>query len=199
MKRLIPFLCLFLLIATARAEDVNTPPPEEKPAAQTAADPDPLETAEPAPEESSPEEVISTEMPSADSLDIVPREVVVSQDGGTHRDQLESTVFRREEPIVYSTAGRRDPFRALIVDEKKEGEVVTDLLRLDGAQLTGVVWADGQYLAMLKDKEARNFFLREGDEIYQGRVTMVTQSQATFEISEFGEYDQITLKVRRLP
>jgi len=138
---------------------------------------------------------ISTEMQGLDTLDVLPNEMVTSFDGGTRRISLQSTVFRREEPVQYTSRGRRDPFRALIRDEKKEGEVETDLLRAESAVLTGVVWAEGSYLAMIKDKDGKSFFLHEGDPVYQGRVLSVTQTKVTLEVSEFGDYQVITLKM----
>ncbi len=81
-------------------------------------------------------------------------------------------------------------------DEKKEGEIKTDLLKLEEAILTGVVWSDGKYLAMVRDKDGKSFFLREGDSVYSGKVLYVGQTEAVFEISEFGDYARITLKVQ---
>jgi hypothetical protein len=133
---------------------------------------------------------------SLDSLGLIPSAPDASSpDGG--RNPLERTVFRREQPIAYHAAGHRDPFRALLVDSKKDGDIHTDLLLMDGATLTGVVWSNQKYLAMVKDKDGTSFFLREGDPIYRGRVVEITQAQAVFEVSSFGDYDRITLKVRK--
>jgi hypothetical protein len=165
----------------APVEETAAPPPQELPESATS--------------ESGAEE-LSTELRGLDTLELVPTEVVTRVAGGTRRVHLESTVFRREQPVAYETAGRRDPFRALIVDEKKEGEIETDLLRLEGAALKGVVWSDGLYIALVTDKDNKSFVLREGDPVYQWRVLSVTQSRATFEVSSFGDYEQITLKVR---
>jgi hypothetical protein len=139
---------------------------------------------------------LSTPLSATDSLNVAGDNSATTPDGDAHRTHLESTIFRRENPVEYEANGRRDPFRALLVDEKKTGEVETELLQLDDAVLTGVVWAEGQYLALVRDKDGKNFFLREGDPVYQGHVSLVTQSQATFEISDFGDYQNVVLKVR---
>jgi hypothetical protein len=141
-------------------------------------------------------EEISTQVNGLDSLDLLSGDANSPRGDDEKRSSVESTVFRREKPVEYEPNGRRDPFRALIVDEKKEGDVETDLLLLDGAVLTGVVWAEGHYLALVRDKDGKNFFLREGDPIYQGRVTLVTQSEASFDVSDFGDYQKVVLKVR---
>lgn len=142
-------------------------------------------------------DALTTELTGLDTLGIVPDEVVTHTAGGTRRVTLENTVFRREDPVIYDPAGNRDPFRALLVDEKKEGEIETDLLRLEGAVLRGVVWSDGQYLALVSDKDNKSFVLREGELVFKGRVLSVTQSQVVFEVSDFGDYDQVTLRVKR--
>ncbi len=141
-------------------------------------------------------DVLSTELSGVDSLDVAPHQVDTQYQGGHRRIQLERSVFRRAEPFRYASNSRRDPFRALIVDEKKEGEIQTDLLRVDKATLTGVVWSEGEYLGMVRDDTGTNFFLREGDPVFNGRVTTVTQSQIVFDIVEFGDYQQVVLKVQ---
>lgn len=164
--------------------------------AENAGQPDTTE-ANPAPVEDQEEPAeLSTQLSGLDTLDIVPTEMITQIGGGTRRVGLESSVFRREEPVVYEAAGRRDPCRALITDEKKEGQVETEFLRMEGASLKGVVWSDGQYLALITDKDGKSFVLREGDPVYQGRLISVTQSKAVFEVADFGDYQQITLKVR---
>ena len=141
-------------------------------------------------------EVLSTMTEGLDSLDVLPDEVETEAFGGTRRVKLETTVFKRHEPVYYRATNYRDPFRALVADEKKEGEIKTDLLRLEDAVLTGVVWSDGKYLAMVRVKENKSFFLREGDAVYSGKVLYVGQTEAVFEVTEFGDYARVTLKVQ---
>ncbi|MBU0509526.1 hypothetical protein KKH27_11920 [bacterium] len=187
------FLTVVLLIGlgapSGRANEPESTAPvgasdTDAEAAITSADESPAEPVE-----------ISTRMEGLDTLGVLPKEMITSFGGGTRRINLESSVFRREEPIRYDPTGKRDPFRALIRDEQREGEIETDLLRHENAVLSGVVWAESEYLAMVKDKNGQTFFLREGDPIYQGRVLTVTNSMVTLEVWDFGDYDQITLKI----
>jgi hypothetical protein len=106
------------------------------------------------------------------------------------------SILRREKPFVYESGGRRDPFRPLIWEGKKGQDIVTNLLVLDGAVLTGVVWSEGEYLAMVRDKNGRTFFLRDGDSVFRGRVVSVSQTKAVFQLAEFGEVERVTLTVR---
>ncbi len=141
-------------------------------------------------------ETLSTMTEGLDSLNVLPDELRTQSNGGVRRVKLETLVFKRHEPVYYEASDLRDPFRALVSDEKKEGEIKTDLLKLEEAVLTGVVWSDGKYLAMVRDKEGKSFFLRENDAIYSGKVLYVGQTEAVFEVTEFGDYSRITLKVQ---
>ena len=141
-------------------------------------------------------ETLSTMTEGLDSLNVLPNELETQSNGGVRRVKLETLVFKRHEPVFYEASGLRDPFRALVSDEKKEGEIKTDLLKLEEAILTGVVWSDGKYLAMVRDKEGKSFFLRESDAVYNGKVLYVGQTEAVFEVTEFGDYSRITLKVQ---
>jgi hypothetical protein len=142
-----------------------------------------------------PPESVAPSPAGADTTDPLLDELEAQDGAGNLHNKLETSVFRRERPVQYTAYGR-DPFRALISDEKKTGEVVTDLLRTEGAVLTGVVWSEGHYLAMVKDKDSKTFFLREGDRVYQGRVMSVTQSQIVMDVSDFGDFERVTLKVK---
>jgi len=68
-------------------------------------------------------------------------------------------------------------------------------LRVNGAVLTGVVWSGGEYLAMVRDKDGNNFFLRQGDAVFRGNVVAVTQTKAVFRVVEFGQVERVTLRV----
>ncbi|MBM3325275.1 MAG: pilus assembly protein PilP [Calditrichaeota bacterium] len=133
---------------------------------------------------------------AADSLTTSPTPEVVSPSNTTKRTATYRSVLRREKTFTYDAGGRRDPFRPLIVEGKRGQEVVTSLLQLDGAVLTGVVWSEGEYLAMVRDKHGKNFFLREGDPVFRGHVVSVSQTKAVFQLAEFGAVERVTLTVR---
>lgn len=132
----------------------------------------------------------------ADSLMPMPPDEQMQPSSGTQKQAaVRRPILRREKPFTYKSGGRRDPFRALISEKKSDDDVKTDLLRLDGAVLTGVVWSGGEYLAMVRDSDGNNFFLREGDAVFRGRIVTVTQTKAVFRLVAFGEVERVTLTV----
>lgn len=134
---------------------------------------------------------------SADTLNVIlPSEAGSSSSAPSKQIVPRRSSLRREEPFAYDSRGRRDAFRPLISERKRDENIETDLLIVNGAVLTGVVWSGGQHLAMVRDKDGNNFFLREGDAVFRGRVATVTQTKAVFRLVEFGEIERVTLTVR---
>ncbi len=127
---------------------------------------------------------------------VPPSETRAPSSGAANQVAPRRSSLRREDPFAYDSRGRRDPFRPLISQGKADEDIKTDLLRVDGAVLTGVVWSGGQYLAMVRDKDGNNFFLREGDSVFRGKIVTVTQTKAVFQLVEFGEVERVTLTVR---
>ncbi|MFH1010485.1 MAG: hypothetical protein V1784_04525 [bacterium] len=141
--------------------------------------------------------VSDSTLQAMDSLmTLTPTAEVVSPSSAAKRAVTFRSILRREKSFAYDAGGRRDPFRPLIVEGKRGQEVVTSLLQLEGAVLTGVVWSEGEYLAMVRDKNGKNFFLREGDSVFRGRVVSVSQTKAVFQLAEFGEVERVTLTMR---
>lgn len=136
MKSILLLLALLLAAHTGFADSDN--PVKRKKLA-------PSETPAPMPDVLDREgETLNTGVAGLDSLNVLPTELETESNGGTRRVKLETKVFKRHEPVHYNASGNRDPFRALVSDERKEGEIKTDLLRMEEAVLTGVVWSDGE-------------------------------------------------------
>jgi len=80
---------------------------------------------------------------------------------------------------------RRDPFRALIGAEKT-GTGGHDLppgiagLQVNGLRLDGVVRAPNGMIAVVSNDQARTYFLREGDQLYDGRVEKIMMDSVSF-------------------
>ena len=102
-------------------------------------------------------------------------------------------VFRQQEVTRYSTRGRRDPFKALVVEGT--GEVETDLLNIDDATLTGIIWMGNHMVALFKDKKGRSHYMKKGDAVYNGRIIEINDNSVIVTIYEFGDSRRVELKV----
>ncbi|MBI4442944.1 MAG: hypothetical protein HY649_06165 [Acidobacteria bacterium] len=85
------------------------------------------------------------------------------------------------------SAKRRDPFRSLIVRQTKD-EIPARLppgkrgLVIGQLQIQGIVRGiNNEWIAVVDNKTKRSYFLREGDEIYNGVVTRIVEDSVTFQ------------------
>ena len=90
----------------------------------------------------------------------------------------------KEAPKQEPKVARRDPFESLIGRDRggdsgpklpgKAGLVISSL-RLDGV----VRYVDGM-IAVVTNAQSRTYFLREGDQLYDGQVAKITMDGVTF-------------------
>lgn len=82
---------------------------------------------------------------------------------------------------------RRDPFHTLIVRQKKEEAPVRlppgqKGLVIGQLQVQGIVRGiNNEWIAIVDNKTKRAYFLHQGDEIYNGVVTKITEDSIAFE------------------
>ncbi len=98
----------------------------------------------------------------------------------------------KNQVIVYSSFGRRDPFIPVIQSKIDEGD-----FNIDQMQLVGIIWDPKDPLAVLEHRmePGISITLRSGDKISNGKVTNISHEKVTFEILEFGVFRSYTLKL----
>lgn len=101
--------------------------------------------------------------------------------------------FRRQEVFQYSNRGRRDPFKPLIQEGMEPTE--SSLLNVEEATLTGIIWAGDRMVALFKDKKGISFYMHEGDEVQNGRITQITEKSVIVSVFGFGGTERLELKV----
>jgi hypothetical protein len=90
-------------------------------------------------------------------------------------------------PPPASAAGRRDPFRPLVVRGRSDelpARLPPGKAGLVIGQLTiqGIVRGlNGQWIAVVDNKTRRAYFLYAGDELYNGRVSRITENSVVFQ------------------
>jgi Tfp pilus assembly protein PilP len=81
---------------------------------------------------------------------------------------------------------RRDPFESLIGRDKAQAEAAKNLppgkagLQVASLRLDGIVRAPNGMIAVVTNPQARTYFLREGDQLYDGRVEKIAMDSVSF-------------------
>jgi Tfp pilus assembly protein PilP len=81
---------------------------------------------------------------------------------------------------------RRDPFESLVGRQKAAADAAKNLppgkagLQVSTLRLDGVVKAPNGMIAVVTNPQARTYFLREGDQLYDGRVEKIAMDGVSF-------------------
>jgi len=81
---------------------------------------------------------------------------------------------------------RRDPFESLVGRDKAAADAAKNLppgkagLQVASLRLDGIVRAPNGMIAVVTNPQARTYFLREGDQLYDGRVEKIAMDSVSF-------------------
>jgi hypothetical protein len=81
---------------------------------------------------------------------------------------------------------RRDPFESLVGAQKAAAEMAKNLppgkagLQVASLRLDGIVKSSNGMIAVVTNPQARTYFLREGDQLYDGRVEKIAMDGVSF-------------------
>jgi Tfp pilus assembly protein PilP len=81
---------------------------------------------------------------------------------------------------------RRDPFESLVGRQKSQADAAKNLpvgkagLQVGTLRLDGIVRAPNGMIAVVTNPQARTYFLREGDQLYDGRVEKIAMDGVSF-------------------
>jgi Tfp pilus assembly protein PilP len=80
--------------------------------------------------------------------------------------------------FTYDPAGRRDPFRSLVeqtkADKGPRPKGITGML-ISEVDLVGIVQKDRDNLAFFNGSDNKGYFLRVGDQLYDGRIIQINR------------------------
>lgn len=83
-------------------------------------------------------------------------------------------------------SGRRDPFESLVARQQAQANAGKNLppgkagLQVSTLRLDGIVKAPNGMIAVVTNPQARTYFLREGDQLYDGRVEKIAMDGVSF-------------------
>jgi Tfp pilus assembly protein PilP len=81
---------------------------------------------------------------------------------------------------------RRDPFESLVGREKAQADAAKNLppgkagLQVASLRLDGIVKSPNGMIAVVTNPQARTYFLREGDQLFDGRVEKIAMDGVSF-------------------
>lgn len=81
---------------------------------------------------------------------------------------------------------RRDPFESLVGRDKAAADAAKNLppgkagLQVSSLRLDGIVRAPNGMIAVVTNPQSRTYFLREGDQLYDGRVEKIAMDSVSF-------------------
>jgi Tfp pilus assembly protein PilP len=97
-------------------------------------------------------------------------------------DQDESAMSGRA--YTYDPAGRRDPFRSLLVREQNRGGVSRPPgiagIAIDDLVVHGIWKTHAGYVAQIRATDNKSYLIRAGDLLYDGEVTRVGPNEVSF-------------------
>jgi Tfp pilus assembly protein PilP len=85
-----------------------------------------------------------------------------------------------------SKAGRRDPFESLVGRQQAAAAASKNLppgkagLQVSTLRLDGIVRSSNGMIAMVTNPQSRTYFLREGDQLYDGKVDKIAMDGVSF-------------------
>jgi Tfp pilus assembly protein PilP len=83
-------------------------------------------------------------------------------------------------------SARRDPFESLVARQQAQKNATAQLppgkagLQVSTLRLDGIVKAPNGMIAVVTNPQARTYFLREGDQLYDGRVEKIAMDGVSF-------------------
>jgi Tfp pilus assembly protein PilP len=82
--------------------------------------------------------------------------------------------------------GRRDPFESLVGRQKAQADAAKNLppgkggLQVSTLRVDGIVHAPNGMIAVVSNPQQRTYFLREGDQLYDGKVDKIAMDGISF-------------------
>lgn len=102
--------------------------------------------------------------------------------GQTLLDQQDEALAGRA--YAYDPAGRRDPFRSLLVRTESRGGAARPPgiagIAIDDVTLQGIWKTRSGFVAQIRGTDNKSYLLRAGDLLYDGEVTRVGQNEVSF-------------------
>ncbi|HEV1996170.1 MAG TPA: hypothetical protein VGR03_17685 [Candidatus Acidoferrum sp.] len=103
----------------------------------------------------------------------------------TAQGRTKSAASTTEAAESVAKNARRDPFESLIGRQQRQGQVLSTVpgkpgLVISSLRLDGVVRTPDVMIAIVTNPQQRTYFLREGDQLFDGRVEKISMDSVSF-------------------
>jgi hypothetical protein len=175
--RSLEVLALGIIIAAAPGVQAQSKPsstPSGKPAATVAAKPAP-QAAKPA-----------GTAPASKPQGAKPTAKAPAKPAAKEKPASTAPAGEAGEGEAARTGARRDPFESLVSRQQSAANAAKNLppgkagLQVSTLRLDGIVKAPNGMIAVVTNPQARTYFLREGDQLYDGRVEKIAMDGVSF-------------------
>ncbi|HEY6929889.1 MAG TPA: hypothetical protein VJA66_09465 [Thermoanaerobaculia bacterium] len=124
----------------------------------------------------------SKQTPAKGGTSAAPAPQAPDQTGQTLLEQEDSALAGRA--YTYDPAGRRDPFRSLLVRAENRGRGLRPPgiagISIDDITVQGIWKTRSGFVAQIRATDNKSYLLRAGDLLYDGEVTSVAPNEVTF-------------------
>lgn len=115
-----------------------------------------------------------------------PRKKGAAKGTGKTPAPVAKTVADKKPAQSEQKVARRDPFESLIGRKQAQDAMLKNLpigkagLQVSTLRLDGIVKASNGMIAVVANPQQRTYFLREGDQLYDGKVEKISMEGVTF-------------------
>jgi hypothetical protein len=178
--RSLEVLALGFIIAAAPGVQAQAKPASATPAKAAA-----TTAVKPAPQAAAPKSAKPAGKPAAKSTAKAPAKKQVEKPAST-TPAAEGANQAGGEGEAGKAGARRDPFESLVSRQQSQANAQKFLppgkagLQVSTLRLDGIVKSAGGMIAVVTNPQARTYFLREGDQLYDGRVEKIAMDGVSF-------------------
>ncbi len=96
---------------------------------------------------------------------------------------------------IYNSLGKNDPFQSQVPIEEDEKTKIKDLFEYEEATILGIVNSEDDFYALVVDKNGASYVLREGDRVFGGYVSKITDDGIYLYIVKYGRAKTIIMRL----
>jgi len=120
----------------------------------------------------------------------------VNNTSSTETEEAQTDSLLYSHPTyIYNSLGKKDPFQSLVPVEEDEKMIIKDLFEYEEATILGIVNSENDSYALVVDRNRASYILREGDKVFGGYVSKITDDGIYLYIVKYGRAMTIIMRL----